>query len=142
MAPTFSITYSRKGDVHKIETGKGTLGDIVIDNTGVAPADQGGSAKQLLASAGLFCYCSALSGTMDARGIKYDSIEATGTLHMGFNDAGAGRIRKMTIDAHVKGLNADDPEAFDRVQKIMKQGCLVTGSIHEGIEVEYLLAAD
>lgn len=141
MAPTFSVTYSRTGDVHTIDTGKGTLGNIVVDNTGVAPEAQGGTAKQLLGSAALFCYCANLAGTMDARGIKYEKIEATGTLHMGFNEAGQGRVRKMTIDAKVIGLVADSPDAFDRVQKIMKQGCLVTGSLHEGIEMEYLLSA-
>ena len=34
-------------------------------------------------------------------------------------------------------LPEEDDDIFQRVVKIMKQGCLVTGSLHDGIEMSY-----
>ena len=74
-----TISYSRQGDVHTIETGGAALPKIVIDNTGVPENQRGGTAKQLLGSAAVFCYMSALLGSLDARGVKYENATATAT---------------------------------------------------------------
>ena len=74
-----TISYSRQGDVHTIETGGAALPKIVIDNTGVPENQRGGTAKQLLGSAAVFCYMSALLGSLDARGVKYEDATATAT---------------------------------------------------------------
>jgi len=39
-------------------------------------------------------------------------------------------------------MDEDDASVFDRCQKAMRQGCLVTNSIHEGINVVYSLEAE
>ena len=133
-----TISYSRQGDVHTIETGGAALPKIVIDNTGVPENQRGGTAKQLLGSAAVFCYMSALLGSLDARGVKYENATATATLEVGPNDLGQGRVKKITIDAAVT-LPGEDAPTFERVAKIMKQGCLITGSLHEGVEMAYNL---
>ncbi len=141
MSATLSVTYSREGDKHTINTGGAALGDIVIDNTPI-PADQrGGTAKQLLAASALFCYCSALVSALDARGAKYSNLRATAVLHMDNNAVGQSRIQKIVIEARVN-LPEEDEDVFERCVKIMRQGCLVTGSLHDGIKMEYDLQAE
>ncbi len=136
-----SVTYSRQGDVHTISTGGKALGSIVVDNTNIPATERGGTAKQLLAASALFCYCSALVGALDGRGAKYSDIKGTATLHVGGNDLGQGRVKKIDIEVRVT-LPEEDLEIFERCSKIMRQGCLVTGSLHDGIEMAYDLKAE
>lgn len=133
-----TVSYSRQGDVHTIETGGAALPQLVVDNTNVPENQRGGTAKQLLGSAAIFCYMSALLGSLDARGVKYSNASATATLEVGGNDLGQGRVKKITIDATVT-LAEEDASTFERVEKIMKQGCLITGSLHDGIQMAYNL---
>ena len=133
-----SVSYSRQGDVHTIETGGVALPKIVVDNTNVPENQRGGTAKQLLGTAAIFCYMSALLGSLDARGVKYSDAKATATLEVGGNELGQGRVKKITIDASVT-LSEEDASTFERVEKIMKQGCLITGSLHDGIQMAYNL---
>ncbi|MBO4317899.1 MAG: OsmC family protein [Mailhella sp.] len=134
MAP--KVKYTKVGEVHTFEIGLPGFEKIVIDHTNV-PADQrGGVAKQLLAAAALSCYSSALAGSLDARGAKYEKITGEATLGMGPNAVGQGRVKKINLEFNVD-LPEEDDDIFQRVVKIMKQGCLVTGSLHDGIEMSY-----
>ncbi len=133
-----TVAYHRNGDVHTIETGGAALGNIVIDNTNV-PADQrGGTAKQLLGAAALYCYAAALNAAMEARALKYTSLDLTALMDVDANEKGQSRVMKITITANV-GIDEEDLDLFDRVARVMKNGCLVTGSLHDGIEMEYKL---
>jgi osmotically inducible protein OsmC len=133
---SMNVSYSRKGDVHSIETGGQALGTLIIDNTPVAPDARGGTAKQLLAASALYCYCGALAGALDARGVRYSAIRADAVLETGNNDLGQGRVKKIGIEARVT-LSEEDADTFERVERIMRSGCLVTGSLHDGIRMEY-----
>ncbi len=138
---TMSVEYSRKGDVHSIDTGAGALGGITVDFTDVPAEQRGGVAKQLLGASALFCYCSALVGALEARGARFSDVHGKATLHVGGNDLGQGRVKKIDIEVQVS-LPEEDEEIFTRCAKIMKQGCLVTGSLHDGIEMAYDLKAE
>ena len=133
-----TITYTRQGDVHTLETGGAALPRIVIDNSNIAEDQRGGTAKQLLGCAAVFCYMSALLGSLEARDVAYSNASATATLEVGGNELGQGRVKKITIDAHVS-VPEKDADVFARVEKIMRHGCLVTGSLHDGIEMAYNL---
>ena len=133
-----TVAYHRNGDVHTIETGGAALGNIVIDNTHV-PADQrGGTAKQLLGAAALYCYAAALTAAMETRALKYRSLDLTALLDVDANEKGQSRVLKITITANV-GIDEEDLDLFDRVARVMRNGCLVTGSLHDGIAMEYNL---
>ena len=133
-----TVAYHRNGDVHTIETGGAALGNIVIDNTNV-PADQrGGTAKQLLGAAALYCYAAALNAAMEARALKYTSLDLNAVMDVDANEKGQSRVMKITITANV-GIDEEDLDLFDRVARVMKNGCLVTGSLHDGMEMEYQL---
>ena len=133
-----TVAYHRNGDVHTIETGGAALGNIVIDNTNVPTDQRGGTAKQLLGAAALYCYAAALNAAMEARALKYTSLDLTALMDVDANEKGQSRVMKITITANV-GIDEEDLDLFDRVARVMKNGCLVTGSLHDGIEMEYKL---
>ena len=133
-----TISYTREGDVHTMKTGGGALPELVIDNGPVPPDQRSGTAKQLLGCAAVFCYMSALVGSLEARDVAYSNASATATLEVGGNELGQGRVKKITIDADVS-VPEKNADVFARVEKIMRHGCLVTGSLHDGIEMAYNL---
>lgn len=136
-----TVSYHRDGDTHTIVTGGAALPQIVIDNSNV-PADQrGGTAKQLLGAAALFCYASSLVAAMDTRALKYQHLDLSATLDVDANEKGQSRVQKITINANVS-IDEEDLDLFDRVARVMKNGCLITGSLHDGIEMEYHLNAE
>lgn len=135
-----TLKYYRKGDVHTIETGGKALGNLIIDNTNIPEDQRGGTAKQLLGAAALFCYASSLTAAMEARALHCNSLLLSAILDVGSNDKGQSRVQKITIKADV-GIDDEDFDLFQRVQRVMKNGCLVTGSLHEGINMEYQLNA-
>ena len=135
-----TVSYSRKGDVHAIHTGGKALGDIIIDNTGVPVEERGGTAKQLLGASAVYCYASSLTAAMEARGLRYGSLDISATLDVGVNDKAQSRVLKMIVQA-VVGIEEEDQDLFDRVARGMKGGCLVTGSLHDGIDMEYHLSS-
>lgn len=50
------------------------------------------------------------------------------------------RITGMKLDFSVE-LSPDDAPVFERCAKIMRNGCLVTGSLQDGMDMEYQLRA-
>lgn len=135
------VKYIKQGDVHTFETGLPAFEKIVIDQTNVPEDERGGVAKQLLACSALSCYAAALAGALDAREARYTAIRGEATFGMGLNEVGQGRVQNMRLEVSVE-LPKEDADIFNRCAKIMKKGCLVTGSLHEGIEMTYDLKAD
>lgn len=134
------IKYHREGDIHTIETGNPAIGTIRIDQTGVPEEQRGGTAKQLLCASALFCYCAALDSALISRGALYSAIDAVATLETGTNDKGLGRILSIDLKTEVT-LSEDEASVFERCQKILRQGCLVTSSLRDGIETSYSVEA-
>lgn len=138
MANELVVSYKREGDKHEINTHSVALGTLNIDYADVPADARGGTAKQLLASSALYCFCSALSGALEARGGKYNSITGTATLETGLDDKKRARVTGIKLEVTV-----DMPEEydfiFDRCEKIMQQGCLVTASLEQAFPVTYKL---
>lgn len=132
------VTYTRKGDIQTFATGLAGLGTLTVDLGGVPLAERNGLAKQLLASSALACYGGMLAATLEARDVPYSSITGTATLELGPNQAGQGRVKNMHLEFQVD-LPEAFAEVFDRCAKIMKNGCLVTGSLHDGFAVSHVL---
>ena len=133
------VVYTRKGDVHTFRTGLAGLETLVVDHTGVPAEGRNGLAKQLLASSALACYGMMLAAVLDARKIAYTELTGTASMELGPNAGGQGRVRRMRI-AFTVSMPADGAKAvFERCARIMQGGCLVTGSLHDGIEMEYAL---
>ncbi len=138
---TLEVLYKKDGDKQIIETGNKALGDFIIDTAGIPAEERNGTAKQFLCASALYCYCNALMLAMDVRGFSYKNITAKAILEAGNNAKNVSRVLEITLEVHVE-IDEDDLDAFDRIQKVMRNGCLVTSSLHEGIEMKYNLIAD
>ena len=130
------VVYKREGDVHSFQTGVAGLENLTIDYTEVPSEERTGLAKQLLACSLLSCYGAMLATALEVRGADVTSIIGKATPEFGKSSTGQARVTKMKLEFTVH-LDEDDAPIFDRCAKIMKKGCLLTGSVHDGIEMSY-----
>ena len=115
-----------------------TFGVISIDGEQIPAEERPGTAKKLLASSALYCYCAALDKALETRSAKYRRIEGKATVRTGTDDKGRGRVTGIDLDVTVF-MDQEYEFIFDRVEKIMKQGCLITGSLEAAFPVKYNL---
>ena len=86
-------------------------------------------------------FSAALDKALESRDAKYRSIEGRATVETGIDDKGRGRVVGMTLDVTVH-MDEEYEFIFDRVAKIMRQGCLITGSLEGAFPVKYNLELD
>ena len=134
----WSRTISRHGGMVDLNMESGAFGVLTIDGDKISAEERSGTAKKLLAASALYCYCAALDKALDTRNAKYEKIDAKATLHTGTDDLGRGRVTGIDIDVTVH-LDEEYELIFDRVEKVMRQGCLVTGSLEAAFPVKYNL---
>jgi osmotically inducible protein OsmC len=132
------VTYEREGEAQTVHTGSGVLGDISIDFTGVPEDERGGTAKQLLASSALCCFCAALGKALETRGATFEKIEGSAVLTTGMNERKQARVVGIALDVTVR-MDEEYEFIFQRVEKIMQHGCLVTASLEAAFPVSYRL---
>ena len=137
----FTMNYSYKGKEHVITVGEKAMTAIDLNQVIDDSVAQIGVAKQLLVSSTLLCYCSSLIVALDSRKVEYSEITAEAKGELGNNSTGQGRLQKIQILVNVKLQNPEQQAVFERIQKIMKNGCLVTGSLHDGVHMDYDLTA-
>ena len=133
--------YTKEGDIQTFDLGKGPFSKLVIDPSQLPEDQRSGGAKQLLAAAALSCYTQALQVALDSRGANYTNFKAKVSMDLGSNDLGQSRVQRMTIETRLD-LPEEDREIFERVEKIMKQGCMVVGSLKDSIAINYDLQAN
>jgi osmotically inducible protein OsmC len=135
------VTLEREGETQSIHTNSSLLGDIKINYANVPEEERGGTAKQLLAASALHCFCSAFGKALETRGAKYDKISGTATVRTGVDDKKRGRVTGIDLDVTVY-MDEEYEFIFERVEKIMRQGCLVTASLAAAFPVEHTLHHD
>lgn len=140
MAAVLEVHYKKEGSKQIISTGNKALGDIIIDSEGIPEEERNGTAKQLFGAANLICYCGSLVSAMEARDFEYTGISAKAILTTGNNSNNVARILDIELQVTVD-FNKDDYDTFERIKKVMKNGCLLTSSIHDGVHMNYNLIA-
>ena len=138
MSHELSVSLSRRGGKVDLDMESGAFGVLTIDGDKIPAEERAGTAKKLLAASALYCYCAALDKALDTRNAKYEKIDAKATLRTGTDDLGRGRVTGIDIDVTVH-LDEEYEFIFDRVEKVMRQGCLVTGSLEAAFPVKYNL---
>ena len=133
-----SIRMTRKGDLIDLDMESGLFGTLHLDNGAVPAEERPGTAKKLLAASALYCYCAALDKALETRSAKYRRIEGKATVRTGTDDKGRGRVTGIDLDVTVF-MDQEYEFIFDRVEKIMKQGCLISGSLEAAFPVKYNL---
>lgn len=135
------VKYSRKGNVHTIDFGIPAIDNIIIDYDKIPEEQRAGLAKSLLSAANLACYIATLGSALTARGANFTEIDGIANIDLGHNENKQARVTGINLDVKV-AMDGEDDSIFERCQKIMKNGCLVTGSVHEGIHMTYKLEAE
>ena len=134
-----SVKFEKNGDVLTFEFGLPGLEKLVVDYTGIPRDKRAGLAKTFLQAAVISCYTTALEASLEARGGNYETITAETALSFGKNTLGQGRVLAMTLSVDVNGLDRASSSCFERCAKIMRNGCLVSGSLEDGINMTYNL---
>ncbi len=138
MSQQVTVSLQRRGPIIDLDMESAALGRVHVDNNTIPEDERPGSAKKLLGSAVLYCYVAALDKALETRGAVYDSIDATATVTAGTDDKGRGRIVGITLDVVVR-MDADYEDIFERVNKIMRSGCLISASLEPAFPVTYNL---
>lgn len=136
MSHDLGVSLTRQGNRVDLDMQSGALGVISIDGDAIPADERAGTAKKLLASSALYCYCAALDKALESRNAKYRRIQGTATLQTGTDDKGRGRVTGIALKVTVF-MDQEYEFIFDRVEKIMRQGCLITGSLEPAFPVTY-----
>ncbi len=134
-------TYTRKGNVHTIDFGVPAMGKIVIDFDAVPEDQRTGISKALLSASLCSCYANTLAEALDAREANVTEITTQTDLVLGENANKQGRVTGAEINTKVE-ISQEDADTFERIQKIMRNGCFISGSVHEGVHMDYNLNAE
>ncbi len=138
MSHELSVSIARQGSKVDLDMESAAFGMLSIDGEQIPAEERPGTAKKLLASSALYCYCAALDKALESRGASYREIRGKATVRTGTDDKGRGRITGIDLDVTVF-MDSEFEFIFDRVEKIMKQGCLITGSLEAAFPVTYSL---
>jgi len=131
------VQYKREGDDgHFLSMGSDAFADIRIDYTGIPQEQRGGTANRLLCAAALYCFASTFASALKARGARIKSLTGRAIPEKGRDDYHRTKIKQINIEIDVD-VEEEDKPILEKCQKIMEQGCLVTYSLGEGIEVEH-----
>ncbi|MBQ7606596.1 MAG: OsmC family protein [Desulfovibrionaceae bacterium] len=138
MSQEISVSMERKGSVIDLDFASQALGQVHVDTAELPEDERAGHAKKLLGSSVLFCYVAALDKALATRACSYDTIRAQATVKAGSDDKGRGRIVGIRLDVDVL-MDAEYEELFERVKKVMRNGCLISASLEPAIPIEYNL---
>ncbi len=138
MSHEIGVSFSREGNVVELDMESGGLGVWRMDQDAIPADERNGTAKKLLASSALYCFCAALDTALKARNAAYDKLTGRALLETAPDESGWVRVSKIVLDVTL-WMKEEDSFIFERVEKIMKQGCLVTGSLEKAFPVEHKL---
>ncbi len=138
MSQETSVSLERSGAIIDLDMQSTALGHMHVDNNSLPEDERAGSAKKLLGASVLYCYIAALDKALDARGAKYNTINGTATVKAGSDDKGRGRVLGITLDVVVH-MDAEYEDIFERVGKVMRNGCLISASLDAAFPVTYNL---
>ena len=128
------MALQRKGSAQwkgGLKDGKGTVSTAsgVLNNTPYSfssrfEGQQGTNPEELLGAAHAGCFSLALSGQLDAAGLKADSIDTTATVSLEKQDTGFA-ITSVNLEVRAKIPGADQSK-FEEATKKAKEGCPVS----------------
>ena len=138
MSQEISVSLERRGTIIDLDMENAALGRVHVDNDTLSENERAGSAKKQLGASVLYCYIAALDKALSTRGAKYDVITGKAPVQAGTDDKGRGRILGITLDVTVR-MDEDYEEVFERVRKVMRNGCLISASLEDAFPVNYRL---
>jgi uncharacterized OsmC-like protein len=136
---TIRVSYRREGDdIHCLTLGSTALPDFKIDYSGIAKSERAGTATKLLCSAILYCFASTLASALISRGASVKSLAGSATATKARDSYHRTKIGDIRLEIEVDIDDADLP-ILDRCRDLMEQGCLVSYSVNQGIEIDHVI---
>jgi uncharacterized OsmC-like protein len=134
---SIAVSYRREGDdKHFISLDSHALADLAIDYTGIPNDQRGGTATKLLGAAALYCYAATLGSALTSRGAKIKLLTGTAVAEKERDEYGRTKISTIKVRVQVE-VDETDQAILEKCRLIMRNGCLVTYSLDEGIHIEY-----
>jgi uncharacterized OsmC-like protein len=131
------VEYRRDGDdKHILSLDSKALPEIRIDYTGIPKDKRAGTAQSLLAASALYCFASTFGSALAARGATIKSLIGKAVSEKEKDEYYRTKVSNIQIEVEVD-LNDADLPTLERCKKIMENGCLITYSLNQGIEVEH-----
>lgn len=113
------------------------LPDIRIDYGDAPVESRGGTSVKLLGGACLYCFAASFASALKARGVEIKSLTGEILLEKEKDEVFRTKVSEMTLTINVD-IDDKDEATFEKCRKIMlQQGCLLTYTLEEAIEIEY-----
>jgi uncharacterized OsmC-like protein len=133
------VTYQREGeDGHRLTLGTPAIPEIRIDYTGIPKDARAGTAQRLLCASALYCFASTLGSALAARGATIKSLTGRAVSEKDKDEYYRTKVSNVQIEVEVD-VNDGDLPTLEKCEKIMENGCLITYSLNQGIEVEHTI---
>jgi len=133
------VTYQREGeDGHRLTLGTPAIPEIRIDYTGIPKDARAGTAQILLCASALYCFASTLGSALAARGATIKSLTGRAVSEKDKDEYYRTKVSNVQIEVEVD-VNDGDLPTLEKCEKIMENGCLITYSLNQGIEVEHTI---
>jgi len=134
-----TVEYRREGDDrHILALGSKAIPEIKIDYTGIPKDERAGTSQRLLAASALYCFASTLGAALSARNVTIKSLTGRASSEKEKDDYYRTKVSRIQIDIQVD-VNDSDLPTLEKCEKFVENGCLITYSIGQGIEVEHTI---
>ncbi len=134
-----AVEYRREGDDrHILALGSKAIPEIKIDYTGIPKDERAGTAQRLLAASALYCFASTLGSALAARGATIKSLTGRAVSEKDKDEYYRTKLSNIRIEVEVD-VNDGDLPTLEKCEKIMENGCLITYSLNQGVEVEHAI---
>ena len=133
------VEYRRDGDdKHILSLNSKAVPEIRIDYTGIPKDARAGTAQRLLAASALYCFASTLGAALAARNATIRSLTGRAVSEKDKDEYYRTKVSNIQIEVEVD-VNDGDLPTLEKCEKIMENGCLITYSLNQGIEVEHTI---
>ena len=121
-----------------VSTASGVLNGTPYSFSSRFEGQQGTNPEELIGAAHAGCFSMALSGQLDAAGLKADSIDTTATVSLEKLESGFA-VTSVHLEVRAKIPGADQSK-FDEAAKKAKEGCPISKLLNTKITMDAKLA--
>lgn len=121
-----------------VSTASGVLNGTPYSFSSRFEGQQGTNPEELIGAAHAGCFSMALSGQLDAAGLKADSIDTTATVSLEKLESGFA-VTSVHLEVRAKIPGADQSK-FDEAARKAKEGCPISKLLNTKITMDAKLA--
>jgi len=115
--------------------------DLILKRSQVPREKLGSEARRLLAASLAECMCSTLLFLLKWAGVDSEGFKATAETITSKDEKGRLCVDSINLTVHLDILeDVETSKKIQRVESLLKRGCLISRSLERGIRVRYSLA--